>query len=133
VILRDRPLAVARKCVPRIPVMLLDQLLWHGRQRNGLAVLSSRLRVTMGKSGWVVAGGGVRFLFIRVGFLACATRSPCRLYPQFEDRLIFSWDSMKISRFVSLGDKPFTSILLDSVAAMQRKITGRWGWSTGQT
>jgi hypothetical protein len=38
--------------------MLLDQLLWHELQWNGTAVLSLSLRVTMGKSGRVVTGGG---------------------------------------------------------------------------
>jgi hypothetical protein len=47
------------KCVPRILVMLLDQLLWHRWQRNGAAVLSSSLRATMGKSGRVVGGAPI--------------------------------------------------------------------------
>jgi hypothetical protein len=42
--------------------------------------------------------GGV--LFIRVGFLTCAARSPRRFYLQFEACLIFGWDSRKISRWV---------------------------------
>jgi hypothetical protein len=64
-----------------------------------------------GHQGW-----GVQFL--RVGFIACAARSPHRFYLQFEARLIFGWDSRKISSWVWVGDKPSTSIFLDSVAAV---------------
>jgi hypothetical protein len=38
--------------------MLLDRLLGHGRQQNSVAVLSSNLWGTMGKSEREVTGGG---------------------------------------------------------------------------
>jgi hypothetical protein len=79
--------------------MLLGQLLGHGRQRNDVTVLSSSLQAAMGKNGREVARG---VLFIRVGFLACATRSPLQFYLHFEACLFFSWDLRKISR---VGDK----------------------------
>jgi hypothetical protein len=46
-------------------------------------------------------------LFMRAGFLACATRSPLQFYLQFEACLFFSLDLRKISR---VGDKLIASV-----------------------
>jgi hypothetical protein len=66
------------------------------------------------RNGWLCYGGGEKWeggregvLFIRVGFLVCATRSPLQFYLQFEAFLFFSSHFRKISR---VGDKLFASI-----------------------